>query len=683
MPGAHGIEAKRALSGGARVVIPDPGMHVTCICCYRNEADIIEAFVRHTMIFCDEILLLDHGSTDESPEIVRQLQREGFPLHLTADATLGNVEVDQTNRLLTVAAQEFKADWILVFDADEFLVGAHDRSFLAAAEPTSCLELRSRSYYSQAQDRADVLNPVERMAHRHAVEDPTDPKVLVPGALVRNGSTFLTQGKHQLFLGPHLAPVVVREDLALAHFSIRSPSQYAIKLASKQLQKCRHISPQGDELTYYNAPYHELKKSYAKFAHDFFAHRLAYKPAVEDGKMIRDPIDYRGGPLRYTPSAGDQDRFTRDLLDLSETLARSAEAPGLPTTDETGKPRRLTVELTSHPSPGHTEVANTVADPIGFRAVILAADCPPDTRELHFRLRAEPGLVEIAEIVLYHRKTTKGTVYRLADLEKRLRVATGGVVIAPTDVFRFLISKDPVLLVFSDWRKRDSAPPEDVLLRLRVEHRLVPSVLLSPIVFERFAEEQREHFATRVRLQETLADLALHVAQRVRQPYLVGTSICFARDGNSRLFVVSGWHAPEDWGTWTSGERASLRIPFETAPRRPLRLEAALKGFVNEKNPRVRVRVHAGGDQIAEWILDSADPRRCQAAIPAEKLSEDECEIAFEILDAASPAELGISVDARRLGVGMESLEFQWADELEPTAAVEIASSERSNGNVE
>ena len=42
----------------------------------KNEMDIIESFVRHTLSFADELLLLDHQSTDKTPEILRALQQE-------------------------------------------------------------------------------------------------------------------------------------------------------------------------------------------------------------------------------------------------------------------------------------------------------------------------------------------------------------------------------------------------------------------------------------------------------------------------------------------------------------------------------------------------------------------------------------------------------------------------------
>ena len=37
----------------------------------RNEADIVEAFVRHNLALLDGIAIVDHMSVDETPDILR------------------------------------------------------------------------------------------------------------------------------------------------------------------------------------------------------------------------------------------------------------------------------------------------------------------------------------------------------------------------------------------------------------------------------------------------------------------------------------------------------------------------------------------------------------------------------------------------------------------------------------
>jgi hypothetical protein len=51
----------------------------------RNEADIIEAFVRHNLSRLDGLLIIDHRSDDRTRDILAALAREGLPLALTLD----------------------------------------------------------------------------------------------------------------------------------------------------------------------------------------------------------------------------------------------------------------------------------------------------------------------------------------------------------------------------------------------------------------------------------------------------------------------------------------------------------------------------------------------------------------------------------------------------------------------
>ena len=56
-------------------------MRLNAVSKVLDEADIIEAFVRHTAAFVSHLIILDNGSCDGTVEILKQLRDEG--LHLT------------------------------------------------------------------------------------------------------------------------------------------------------------------------------------------------------------------------------------------------------------------------------------------------------------------------------------------------------------------------------------------------------------------------------------------------------------------------------------------------------------------------------------------------------------------------------------------------------------------------
>ena len=63
-------------------------MRIVGVAMVRNEADIVEAFVRHNLTQVDALTVVDHGSTDGTSEILAALVAEGLPLALERDASL-------------------------------------------------------------------------------------------------------------------------------------------------------------------------------------------------------------------------------------------------------------------------------------------------------------------------------------------------------------------------------------------------------------------------------------------------------------------------------------------------------------------------------------------------------------------------------------------------------------------
>ena len=478
-------------------------MRVVGICYFRNESDILEAFVRHTLAYCDHLILLDHGSTDASPDIVHQLRREGLSIQLISDPTPGHIEVNHANRLLTLAAHEFAADWILALDVDEFIHGSPDRSFLPvpAEGETPCLKIEMRSYYPTQNDRTGILNPPERITNRLAAEpwgsdNPSRYKTFVPGWLARKPEAHFVQGKHLILLGRQAAPAMVLKNVYLAHYSIRSPGQYAIKLATKQIQKSRHISNSGEEAAFYEKPYEILREGYSKFVGQFHKFRLSYAPGGSSEKMVRDPLDYRGGPLRYTPVLNDTDNVVQSLIELAERLARSSGNGTIP--EDAQNPATLSIEVINHPDPGHKAVRNIAADRSLFQTVSFPLDCPRPTRLLRLHLLSSPGLMEIREINLLDTTTNTSRVFGTAEMEKMLRVELGGAVIPATDSWRMLVSNEPVCMVFEGWYEAGLKNPTELVLKLRFEDRNFAPVLLSAKVLNAFTAARNERDAGRI-----------------------------------------------------------------------------------------------------------------------------------------------------------------------------------------
>ena len=640
-------------------------MRIVAISRVRNEADIIEPFVRHTLAYCEKLLVINHGSTDATEGILRSLESEGLGLEVINDPTLGHVGVDQMNRLLNVAARELSADWIFCLDADEFISGSTDVSFLPDGNEgkTACLKMRMRTYYCSAEDDNMVLNPVDRIRRRLVHEPAQYFKVIIPGWIALQPACSLVQGNHSVSVGTREAPFEVLEDVHLAHFPLRTPSQYAIKLAAKHLQRLRGFSARSSEASFYHSAYEQLRKSYSSFAKTFLSQPLAYLPPHNTCDVVSDPIRYLGSRLRYTDRAGDLDEYSAQLLALAERLARSG-SPGVGMQQDGERSPTLSVEAFPYPECGSRKEHHVQADSETTHMLDFALACSPDTAELRIRFACDPGMLEISALTL----TGDGCppverTFEKQQLETMLRVCENGASIHSESLYRFFISLEPVLLTFRGWRESDEPPPTGLRMSVRYERRLLQGIFLDAKALNAITRERMENESLRNDLRvakETINDLL------ERPKYTVGSIIDFSDHGSAIFFMGRGWSHGESWGTWTDGHQALLTMRFMTAPACDLSLHACVRGFSSDTHPVTRANVRVDGEILAAWELNGSDFQNFCVRIPAERLTRDRCEILFEMLNSIAPEEDGVSEDDRLLGLGFKSIFFERLPAITP-----------------
>jgi hypothetical protein len=142
-------------------------MKLWAVSMVRNEADVIEAFVRHNLFFIDGLAILDHASVDGTYEILTRLKDEGLPIfRLRASPKTPFAQGDHITALVRECFTRTGADFVFALDADEFMnvqsrveleralsaipAGAHARQNWRTYVPTSfdqpfgqhCLEYR-------------------------------------------------------------------------------------------------------------------------------------------------------------------------------------------------------------------------------------------------------------------------------------------------------------------------------------------------------------------------------------------------------------------------------------------------------------------------------------------------------------------------------------------------------------
>jgi len=153
--------------------------------------------------------------------------------------------------------------------------------------------------------------------------------------------------------------------------------------------------------------------------------------------------------------------------------------------------------------------------------------------------------------------------------------------------------------------------------------------------------------------------------------YQYGASIDFGFDGDSQRYIGKGWSLGGPAATWTDGKSASLIIPIAKIESN-IELRAVFSPYtVWGKLEEQRVTVLVNGNIVGKWTAQRQDNigerilRRFKherefvektAVIPRELLEDSEVLITFDLPDATSPASLGVSQDARALGIEMRSL---------------------------
>lgn len=291
-------------------------MRLVAVSVVKNEADIIESFIRHTLAWTDHHLVFDHDSRDGTREILGSLQREGLPITLFRDDSPGHLQQVRSNYLTRLAAQEYGADWVLPLDADEILTGpdrANLETCLQRAGSTRPASLPLHEYCLTTADDPAVLNPVQRLHHCRPEVSVTR-KIFVSRALAVDPDLITGKGSHALYRGNEPLPATALPDeYRLAHLAQRSLPHQVLRLVRAELQRASRGRAAAGLDVHYRLGFQLLAEN-----PDLFFRIATSSPT---GLRVL-PIDYRGGPLRYSVNH-DWSRIARALLPYLDELAAS------------------------------------------------------------------------------------------------------------------------------------------------------------------------------------------------------------------------------------------------------------------------------------------------------------------------------------------------------------------------
>jgi hypothetical protein len=243
----------------------------------KNEADIVESFVRHNLRHLDRLVVIDHQSTDATGEILMRLRDEGLPLTVGLDRSLAFNQAERMTQALRQAITQFDADAVFALDADEMLVTSSRDALEAAvaAIPSEQIGMLPWDLYlandandaRTAEDPPTVTASVERLSS--AATSPfarltervvdarmTQCKVVVTREFASNPALHVSPGNHWVARvhadrAPELVQSIRFDTIRLAHLPFRSVEQvtqkivlghFAHRLAYGKRQDMAHVN---------------------------------------------------------------------------------------------------------------------------------------------------------------------------------------------------------------------------------------------------------------------------------------------------------------------------------------------------------------------------------------------------------------------------------------------------------
>ena len=134
--------------------------------------------------------------------------------------------------------------------------------------------------------------------------------------------------------------------------------------------------------------------------------------------------------------------------------------------------------------------------------------------------------------------------------------------------------------------------------------------------------------------------------------------ILFSADWLDRSkYIISGWGEREKWGgIWSTQNRATIKLPVPENGAKLITFK--VNAFVNTAHPKQEVLVLINGQKHGGAILHKFEGNELSIPLPQLTNKKLPITIDFELPNAASPKELNLGNDERKLGIGLKSATF-------------------------
>jgi 2-polyprenyl-3-methyl-5-hydroxy-6-metoxy-1,4-benzoquinol methylase len=204
----------------------------------RNEADIVRVNLQHHLALgIDQVLIVDNGSTDDTPEILEELSRDTGRVHWTRDE--GPYRQAEITSELAREACSRGADWVLPIDADEFWhapggdlravlegteVGALEVQVVNFVQRREQLEATPDALLHMTRRVAQPVGPLERIAELVETRQIGFVQMMYPPKYVSRASPALVIGMGNHTLRGVAGTRSVTDQIVCLHAPLRARS---------------------------------------------------------------------------------------------------------------------------------------------------------------------------------------------------------------------------------------------------------------------------------------------------------------------------------------------------------------------------------------------------------------------------------------------------------------------------
>lgn len=238
---------------------PEPRLIMTLL--VKNEEELLEQnLLYHKSMGVDGFIITDNNSTDRTPEIIEKYRQKGWVLNVIRETATDYAQKRWVDRMVLLARKQYKADWIINADADEFWYApSGDLKALLATTHANALDCEVRNVLPEANRPWTAWDKTVRHVPDAAAYD------LSLYSLYGRGTKKVMHraaGYLQISMGNHKVKMLPKRtrscDVVVYHYNVRSREAFVAKMVNggQQLEqrKSRHG---GRHWRYFYALYKE------------------------------------------------------------------------------------------------------------------------------------------------------------------------------------------------------------------------------------------------------------------------------------------------------------------------------------------------------------------------------------------------------------------------------------------